>query len=65
MRTFFKAHPQLFCRGLVCVEILSSFQLYEALNVGEHQLAKERELTSRLEILNGKIGPLEQVKSSV
>ncbi|XP_065334289.1 calcium uniporter protein, mitochondrial isoform X1 [Cloeon dipterum] len=34
-------------------------QLYEALNVGEHQLSKERELFSKLEMLKEKIAPLE------
>uniref|UniRef100_A0A336KU11 Calcium uniporter protein n=1 Tax=Culicoides sonorensis TaxID=179676 RepID=A0A336KU11_CULSO len=35
-------------------------QLYEALNVGEYQLSKERELQGRLEKLNEQIGPLER-----
>lgn len=36
-------------------------QLFEALNVGEHQLSKERELFSQLEKLKEQIAPLETV----
>ncbi|KAG5677553.1 hypothetical protein PVAND_007304 [Polypedilum vanderplanki] len=35
-------------------------QLYEALHVSEYQIKKERELHEKLEILNSKLGPLEQ-----
>lgn len=41
-----------------------SFQLYEALHVGEYQIRKERELLEKLEMLNSKLGPLEQVNMS-
>ncbi|XP_059474718.1 calcium uniporter protein, mitochondrial [Neocloeon triangulifer] len=37
-------------------------QLYEALNVGEHQLSKERELFSQLEVLKEQIQPFEAKK---
>ncbi|XP_063698258.1 calcium uniporter protein, mitochondrial [Culicoides brevitarsis] len=37
-------------------------QLYEALNVGEYQITKERELQGRLEKLNEQLGPLEAKK---
>lgn len=40
-------------------------QLYEALNVGEHQIRKERELNSKLEELNEKLGPLEVKKAEL
>jgi len=36
-------------------------QLYEALNVEEHQLNKERELCGQLEELKVELEPLEQV----
>lgn len=36
-------------------------QLYEALNVEEHQLKKERELCGQLEELKEELEPLEQV----
>jgi hypothetical protein len=36
-------------------------QLYEALNVEEHQLNKERELYGQLEELKVELEPLEQV----
>jgi calcium uniporter protein, mitochondrial len=36
-------------------------QLYEALNVREHQIRKERELRSQLEKLNVQLQPLEEV----
>lgn len=38
-------------------------QLYEALNVEEHQLKKERELSSQLEELKVELEPMEQVRS--
>lgn len=41
---------------------LPPLQLYEALNVSEHQIRKERDLHERLEVLNTKLGPLEQVR---
>lgn len=41
-----------------------SWQLYEALHVGEHQVKKERELNGKLEELNEKLGPLEMVRSA-
>lgn len=37
-------------------------QLYEALNVGEHQVKKERELFTKLEELNDQLSPLEEVR---
>ncbi|XP_058462611.1 calcium uniporter protein, mitochondrial [Malaya genurostris] len=40
-------------------------QLYEALNVSEHQIKKERDLTSKLEELNEKLGPLEAKKQEL
>lgn len=40
-------------------------QLYEALNVSEHQIRKERELNSKLEELNEKLGPLEVKKAEL
>lgn len=40
-------------------------QLYETLNVGEHQIRKERELNSKLEELNVKLGPLEVKKGEL
>ncbi|XP_055629568.1 calcium uniporter protein, mitochondrial [Toxorhynchites rutilus septentrionalis] len=40
-------------------------QLYEALNVSEHQIKKEREMTSKLEELNDKLGPLEVKKNEL
>ncbi|XP_055610494.1 calcium uniporter protein, mitochondrial isoform X2 [Uranotaenia lowii] len=40
-------------------------QLYEALNVGEHQIRKERELNSKLEELQQKLGPLEVKKNEL
>ncbi|XP_058836096.1 calcium uniporter protein, mitochondrial [Topomyia yanbarensis] len=40
-------------------------QLYEALNVSEHQIKKERDLTSKLEELNEKLGPLEVKKQEL
>lgn len=40
-------------------------QLYEALNVGEHQIRKERELNSKLEELSQKLGPLEVKKNEL
>ncbi|XP_055528115.1 calcium uniporter protein, mitochondrial [Wyeomyia smithii] len=40
-------------------------QLYEVLNVSEHQIRKERDLTSKLEELNEKLGPLEIKKSEL
>lgn len=36
-------------------------QLYESLNVEEHQIKKERELLSKLEELKVKLEPLEKV----
>lgn len=36
-------------------------QLYESLNVEEHQLKKERDLLSKLEDLKTKLEPLEKV----
>jgi len=36
-------------------------QLYESLNVEEHQLKKERELLSKIEGLKTKLEPLEKV----
>lgn len=42
--------------------MVSKFQLYEALNVGEHQLRRQRELQESLENLNAQILPLEEVK---
>ena len=36
-------------------------QLYEALNVEEHQLKKERELCGQLEELKVELEPMEQV----
>lgn len=38
-------------------------QLYEALNVEEHQLKKERELIAKLEDLRLTLGPMEKVRS--
>lgn len=38
-------------------------QLYEALNVQEHQLQKERELFVQLETLQQELQPLEDVSS--
>lgn len=37
-------------------------QLYESLNVEEHQLIKERELLSKMEELRVKLEPLEKVR---
>jgi len=39
-------------------------QLYESLNVEEHQLKKERELLSKIEGLKTKLEPLEKVRRS-
>lgn len=36
-------------------------QLYEALNVREHQIRKERELRAQLEKINTELQPLEDV----
>lgn len=36
-------------------------QLYEALNVREHQIRKERELRSQLEKITAELQPLEEV----
>lgn len=36
-------------------------QLYESLNVEEHQLKKERELIAKMEELKVKLEPLEKV----
>lgn len=37
-------------------------QLYEALNVREHQIRKEREIRAQLEKLSTELQPLEEVK---
>lgn len=36
-------------------------QLYEAMNVQEHQLSKEKELTTQLETIKQELLPLEEV----
>uniref|UniRef100_A0A6P7FHN8 Calcium uniporter protein n=1 Tax=Diabrotica virgifera virgifera TaxID=50390 RepID=A0A6P7FHN8_DIAVI len=40
-------------------------QLYEAMHVQEHQLSKEKELTTQLETIKQELLPLEQVKSEI
>ena len=40
-------------------------QLYEALNVEEHQLNKERDLCGQLEELKVELEPLEQVSNNI
>jgi hypothetical protein len=52
---------QLYVASIFDIFLLLSRQLYEALHVGEYQIQKERDLHEKLEILNSKLGPLEQV----
>jgi len=40
-------------------------QLYESLNVEEHQLKKERELLAKIEELKHKLEPLEEVRRDI
>lgn len=40
-------------------------QLYESLNVEEHQLIKERELLAKMEALKVKLEPLEKVRDDI